>query len=140
MMESMLKLYAVMIYFRRYRFRCCTGFFCSSECFKSHETCPSTISGTVSNVQTPSRPWIRSDNFDLDLDESEVVPEDTLLLLASQNSLKTRLSDPLIQKLLSKLDNSRDRRYTFSKMYDSNDAFRSFVDEVAGLVDFKSDT
>ena len=83
--------------------------------------------------------WVRSDNFDLNLGESEIFSEETLAMLSRNETLKEKLSDPLVQKLLSKLDNSRDRRYTFSKLYDSNDVFRSVIDEIASLVEFSPD-
>ena len=79
------------------------------------------------------------DNFDLDLEESENVSDDTYAMISSDESVRAMLADPVLQKLLLKLDNSRDRRYTFSKMYDSNDLFRSFVDTVATRANFNAE-
>ena len=95
---------------------------------------------SVLTTKTERKRWARSDNLDLNLEESEIVSDDILETLTRDENVKLKLSDPLIQKLLSKLDNSRDRRYTFSKLYESNDEFRSFIDDIATRIDFTSDT
>ena len=123
----------------RYRFRCCGKSFCSTDCFNNHQNCSEAVAETVSTPQTIRKRWARTDNLDLNLDESELLSDDVLEAVSRDESIKLKLSEPCIQNLLSKLDNSRDRRYTFSKLYDSSDVFRVFIDEVATLIDFTPD-
>jgi hypothetical protein len=85
----------------------------------------------------PPRRIVRTDNFDLSLDDSEVLCEDVLEQLSKNPEVQLRLSDPLIQKILTRLDTSRDRRYTFSKLYETSEIFQDFIEVVATAVDFK---
>ena len=123
----------------RYRFRCCRKGFCSPQCFSKHEECLVEDNKHLADVQISSNRRVRVDNFDLDLEESENVSDDTYAMISSDESVRAMLADPVLQKLLLKLDNSRDRRYTFSKMYDSNDLFRSFVDTIATIANFNAE-
>ena len=122
----------------RYRFKCCGNHFCSTECFNRHGSCESTQS-SESRANFPPKRTVRADNYDLQLDESEQLSDGVLEQLSTTPDVILKLSDPMLQRILTKLDVSRDRRHTFAKLYESSSLFRGFVDSVSQVVGFKLD-
>ena len=117
----------------RYKFRCCHRSFCSKECFSQHSECDSRL---PERLFVPERRFVRHNNFDLDLVEEDLISEDVLEKVSASSEISALLSDPLLQRILTRLDMSKNRRESFSKLYESSPIFvqlLELISSVAGL-------
>ena len=115
-----------------YKFKCCKRPFCSVECFNKHLDCAtSTSTAAHDNIQ---RRFNRADNFDLNLSEEEILSDELLEKVSSDSAVMSMLSDPVNQRLLLRLDNSRDRRQSFSRLFEKSSVFASLVERISDVI------
>ena len=115
----------------KYKFRCCLRAFCSQDCFQKHRDCDSLVALKSS---LPERRFLRKDNVDLNLPDEEILSEELLERVASNKDVSDLLRDPLLHRILIRLDNARDRRQVFSKLYDTSPVFFQLVELLSGIV------
>lgn len=114
-----------------YKFKCCKRPFCSVECFSKHSDCAISTSTSHDNIQ---RRFNRADNFDLNLSEEEILPDELLEKVSSDPAVMSMLTDPVYHRLLLRLDNSRDRRQSFSRLFERSSVFASLVERISDVI------
>lgn len=116
----------------KYRFKCCRVLFCSSECFRVHGDCSTVLENqSQKHLMRP----IRRANFDLNLSEDEIMSDDLLSNIASDPSLAGILLDHDLRTILFRIDNARDRRKAFAKIYGTSTKLKDLVDAVNGVLE-----
>ena len=120
----------------KYRFKCCRKLFCSTNCFGEHTGCEIV---QIPKPFVPERRFIRSDNFDLNLADEEIISDEVLEKLAGDSAVIDVLRDPLLHRILIRLDNARDRRKAFSTLCESSPLFLELVERVSTAVGYARD-
>ncbi len=116
----------------KYRFKCCRVLFCSSDCFRMHGDCSIVLENqSQKHLMRP----IRRENFDLNLSEDEIISDDLLSNIASYPPLAGLLLDHDLRMVLVRIDNARDRRKAFSKIYGTSTKLKDLVDAVNGVLE-----
>lgn len=67
-----------------------------------------------------------------------MLPDEMFDKLSTNPDIIKQLSDPLLQKILNRLDSSRDRRYTFSKLCETSPIFLELVNSISDAIDYKA--
>jgi hypothetical protein len=118
----------------KYKFRCCRKTYCSLGCFNRHENC---LEPVEQKPYVPDRRYVREDNCDLNLNDDEFVSETLFEKLIQDDDLRYLLRDPLLQRLLVKVDNARDRRQIFSRLCETSPAFINLVNRICHLTGYR---
>ena len=84
----------------------------------------------------PERRFIRKDNFDLNLSEEEILTDVDLEKLSADTDIQELLRDPLLHRILIRLDNSRDRRQAFARLCETSPIFNQLIEKVSLCVGF----
>lgn len=92
------------------------------------------VSGSSEAVQQPQRRFIRQDNFDLNLSEEEVLSDELLYRVSKDSEIKNMLQDPVYHRLLTRLDNARDRRQFFTRLFEKSPMFASLVERISEVM------
>ena len=115
----------------KYKFRCCSGLFCSPECFRQHSECTIADSRYQPNDENPN---IRINNFDLNLAEEEVLSDESFSTIFRDDEILGMLSASRLRAIITRINHSRDRRRIFRKVYGSDSQFSRLVARIDTLL------
>ena len=104
------------------------------NCFSQHTDCQVSANHDVTE-EMQGRRFKRMDNNDLNLLDEDVLREASLSRLGSDRELVQLLASPSIQRLLKRLDAARDRRYSFSRLYETNSRFVDVVNRIHAILE-----
>ena len=114
-----------------YKFRCCQRSFCCKDCFSKHTECDAPV---ANRPFIPERRYIRLNNGDLGLAEDELISEEDLDKISKSVDVTALLADPLLQRILTRLDMSRNRRETFSKLSETTPIFIQLLETIGSVI------
>ena len=114
-----------------YKFRCCKRGFCSSSCFSKHTECDSPKD---EKPFFPERKFIRHSSYDLNLSEDEIISDEVFEKITANSDISSFLSDPLIQRILVRLDMSKNRRDVFAKLSETSPAFVQLLEMIGSAI------
>jgi hypothetical protein len=123
----------------KYKFKCCRFGYCSTACFKDHSqpgvcTAPSFYNPADRPVfkRRPTNPLA-----DLDIPEADLLSKVTLSSLKDNKLIRDYLANPKLRRLLTKIDNSRDRHAALEKQMLIDPEFSKVVDVFASAIEYQ---
>jgi hypothetical protein len=115
----------------KYKFRCCSGFFCSPDCFRSHTNCDPSDAKTKQAYEPNN---VRTGNFDLNLGEDDILTDEELKKIRCDQDINHMLTASRLRAIVSRINHSKDRRRSFRRFYESDNQFSSLVNRIDALM------